>query len=107
MMMATESDVVQVCISTSDLAFEPDSSETGLDNDVPLSISNMPSIVGYSEMVEALNDLKSYIETERNYAKVFSTLVMCRYFLNGAKRIGVDIDILMAKWHQLKDRVAQ
>ena len=32
---------------------------------------------------------------------------MCRYFLNGAKRIGVDVDELMSKWHHIKDQIKQ
>lgn len=104
------SDYEELCtifISPNDLAFEPDTSDTGLEFDIPCDVTNMPEIVGYSELLDYLEKFETFCETEKNLARVIGTLIMIRYFIDGLKRLKINVNIeeLLKKWNQLRSKV--
>lgn len=104
-MVALEDAALLVCLSPNDLAFEPDRSETGLGEGVSLLGDLVPELVGYSEMVETLDELESDIGFQRDPRRLTDALILCYFFLKGAERIGLEVDDLMIRWDRLKAKI--
>ena len=106
MLLDIQDEPVQVIISDMDLAYSPDSSDHGLEYGIEISVEDMPPLVGYTEMMRDLETAPSRLEGHRNLDHVMGTVVMLRYFINGAMRLGLDCTRPLELWQPLKDMVS-
>ena len=79
---------VQAIVAPTDLAFAPDTRDSGFK--FKIDVTNVPPLVSFSEMMRDLNAVQRKLSTETNLDKVLGTLVMLRYLVAGAKRLGID-----------------
>jgi hypothetical protein len=90
---------VQTIVASTDLVFTPDTRDSGFP--IRVCVTNMPPLVSFSEMMRDLNALERKSSTETDSAKVVGMLVMLRYFVAGAKRLGIDsrdADLKLQPW---------
>ena len=99
---------VQVVVSSSDLVFQPDDSvRIGDFKGPPISVENMPPMVGYSEVLRDLATCEGTIAAETNVDRLFGTLAMLRYFLAGAERLDIDCAGITSRWQSLWQRFSK
>jgi hypothetical protein len=96
-------------IAKDDLVFEPDKTAgDGFgfqdDNEIELTVTNLPDLISYSEMVRDIEWLEANVEKHENIGETFGSLVQSHYALKGAKRVGIDVSELMARWENLKEQ---
>jgi len=95
---------LQIIICPNDIVFEPKDDWTGYDFiDIPFQIENMPTMISYSDTLKTLDNLSNILETEKNIDTIFATIVMTQYFLNGAKKIGVDVSKEEIKLKEIRE----
>ena len=99
---------IQAVIASSDLVFQPDESVPVGDLGEPaIAVGNMPPMVGYSEVLRDLETCERALDTEDDMDRVFGSVVMLRYFIAGAERLGIDCVQTMARWQRLWERLSE
>lgn len=93
---------VVVIVASTDLVFAPDTLDSGLG--ININVKNAPPLVSFSEMMRDLGAAEGNSATETNFAKVMGTLVMLRYFIAGAKRLGIECGDAESKLERLWER---
>lgn len=106
MLLDIQDEPVQVIISDTDLAYPPDASDHGLEYGIAITVEDMPPLVGYTEMMRDLETAASRLAGQSNLDNVMGTVVMLRYFINGAMRLGIDCSRPLELWRPLKDMVS-
>jgi hypothetical protein len=94
---------VQAIVAPTDLVFAPDTRDSGFK--FRIDVTNVPPLVSFSEMMRDLNAVERKLSTETNLDKVLGTLVMLRYFVAGAKRLGIDCRDADLKLQPLLERM--
>jgi hypothetical protein len=94
---------VQAIVASTDLVFAPDTRDSGFR--FRIDVTNMPPLVSYSEVTRDLNAIERKLATETDLDKVVGTLVMLRYFVAGAKRLGIDCRDADLKLQPLLERM--
>lgn len=92
---------VQAIVASTDLVFAPDTLDSGLG--ITVDVANAPPLVSFSEMMRDLSTVESKVSTERDFAKVMGTLVMLRYFVRGARRLGIECGDAESRLRKLWD----
>lgn len=92
----------QFIVAPRDMVFEPDASDSGLGlgNSINFGITDLPPLVSYAEIARGLKKIKSGLASPR-FDTLLAHMIMIRYFLNGAKRAGVDCEDLSLEWQDI------
>jgi hypothetical protein len=92
---------VQVIVASTDLVFAPDTLDSGLG--ITVDVANAPPLVSFSEMMRDLSTVESKVSTVTDFDKVMGTLVMLRYFVRGARRLGIECGDAESRLQKLWD----
>jgi hypothetical protein len=65
-------------------------------------VTDMPTLVGYADMMRDLTQAAPRLIEEADADQRLGTVVMFRYFINGARRMGVDCTAAIAAWEELR-----
>jgi hypothetical protein len=101
LLLDLESVPVQAIVASNDLVFAPDTRDAGLG--IKVSVTDAPPLVSVSEMMRDLDTVAQNLSTEKNFDNVVGALVMLRYFVAGAKRVGIECSDAESKLRQLWD----
>jgi hypothetical protein len=88
LLLDVDSKPVQAIVASTDLVFAPDTGDSGFG--IAVDVTNAPPLVGFSEMVRDIGRVEKTWPTEENFDKVIGNLVLLRYFVAGAKRLGIE-----------------
>ena len=94
---------VQVIVTPDDLVFAPDTGDAGFG--ISIDVTDAPPLVSFSEMVRDLDAVARKLSTEKNLDHVVGALVMLRYFVAGAKRLGIECRDAESKLRSMWEQV--
>lgn len=109
LLLNVEGEPREVVVARNEFAFAPDTGETGLEavGELAVDEEDLPRLVGYTEMMRDLADAGPRLAQERDRDKCSRALVMLRYLINGARRMGVDCTAALAAWQKLREDFEQ
>ncbi len=93
-------------VSRHDFVFEPRTVQPELDflpAGLHIEVREMPDLVGYTEMMEALADAERRLTSTRDVDAALGTVVMLRRFIAGAERFGIDCTEARAMWEGVRE----
>ena len=93
----------KLIIDPKDLVFEPvkSSESLGLAQFISCNVREMPPMIGYSEIVRDFTNIKNAINATNRFDDILGSIILLRYYLNGAERVGIDCQELNQYWQSM------